>query len=90
MNHTIWKWALFPGANVIKMPRDSDILTAQVQYGDVVIWAKVALNGHENITVDRKFLVVGTGHALPSHGFKYIATAQMLGGELVWHVFEEV
>jgi hypothetical protein len=36
----------------------------------------------------RRFRVAGTGHELEPYVDRYIGTFQMLGGTLVFHVFE--
>jgi hypothetical protein len=70
----------------IKLPRGAKVLTAQVQHGDIKLWAFV--NTEEELE-DRLFRIVGTGHPLQNARFlNYIATVQLMAGPLVFHVFE--
>ena len=71
----------------ILMPKGAEILTVQVQYGEPCLWAKV--NPSNDMTL-RTILTAGTGHELPSTRTEYIGTYQLLGGDLVFHVFEEI
>lgn len=54
---------------------------------DVVeLWALADGNSFE-----RRFRVFGTGQILPSdRAIEHVGTAFALGGELVWHLFEDV
>ena len=83
MNTTIWKYVLRPHGS-IQMPKGAVVLTAQEQYGEVVIWAWV--NPEETEMVERKFLTPGTGHQIEEGALQYISTVQIDG--LVFHVFE--
>lgn len=80
--HTIWKFPLTVGAQVIEMPDDATLLTAQMQYRTPMLWAKVNPN---LLTRRRRIVVVGTGHAAPDDA-RYISTFQ--DGSFVWHVFD--
>jgi hypothetical protein len=56
------------------------------------IWALVDT---ERPTVDRKFWMFGTGHPIDERDVEldalyFIDTVQLLGGTLVFHVFEEI
>lgn len=85
--NTIFKYKLNHGTNEIDMPDGAVILTAQIQYGEVCIWARCQT---ENPNVRRKFQFYGTGHSIPLNASKYIGTVQEMLGKLVWHVFEIV
>jgi hypothetical protein len=70
------------------MPLDAEILTVQLQDGQMFnacIWAKV---NPENELEKRQFVVIGTGHSFDDTNHKYIGTYQE--GFFVWHVFEIV
>ena len=83
----IFKWRLnVYGAQTIRLPRGTEILTGKDQDGALHIWG---LCDPEAPLETRWFLVVGTGHDFPSGNWKYIATAHMCGGGLVWHMFVE-
>lgn len=42
----------------------------------------------ENFTVNRRFVVVGTGRDLPTEELTYIDTIQILGENLIGHIWE--
>ncbi len=82
---TIWKFPLqLTDTQKIPMPKDAQILSAQVQDGTLCIWALVDPDRPKE---ERKIEIHGTGNAsvnlLPK---TFIGTAQM--GMFVWHVFE--
>lgn len=68
------------------MPEGAHVLTAQMQGGDLVLWAIVQ---PDKPMEHRKFEVFGTGEPmeLPAES-PYVATVQ--DGPLVWHVFESL
>lgn len=75
-------------ANNISMPRGAQLLHVAAQEtpvyaASVCVWALV---DPEERMVTRQFLIVGTGHPVPAG--KYVGTALMDGGALVWHVFD--
>ena len=88
MEKTIWKFVLTPETLKISMPEDSIILTAKEQGNEICIWAEVSPS--KPLTV-RYFEIFGTGHPIPCEteaGRKYIGTAFLYGGKLVFHVYE--
>lgn len=82
---TIYKYKLQPGRTVLDMPDGAKVLTVQTQGDDVCLWALVEPN---KPTTRRFFDVYGTGHQMPADPGAYVATFQMGGSALVWHVFE--
>lgn len=83
---TIHKYELEPGANVVLMPRDAQVLTVQVQRRVPCMWAKV---DPTQPTEPRTFAIYGTGHDVPADPrLRYVGTFQQAEGALVWHVFE--
>jgi len=83
---TIYKYTLTPGRTTIELPEGAQVLTVQMQRDDVCLWARVDTAWP---TTARVFDVFGTGHAMPDDPrLVYVATFQMAGGSLVWHVFE--
>lgn len=79
----IYKYEL---AGIIQMPKDSRILTVDMQAGKTFIWAFVET---DNEPVEREFVVYGTGeHINNDAALSYIGTFQQLGGSLIWHIFE--
>ena len=85
----IFKYLILP-SNVkqkIMMPMNAEVLSFQMQNQQLYIWALV---DPDNEMEGRLFCVFGTGHEIVLDGEeKYIGTAQMMGGSLVWHLFEE-
>jgi hypothetical protein len=85
---TIFKYPLEVADNqVVRMPAGATILTVQTQWGAPCIWAIV---DDAQPNVNRKLLVVGTGHKLPLDCGQYVGTFQVEVGsaDLVFHVFD--
>ena len=85
--HTIWK---FPVPQVdsfmLELPRRARFLAMQVQHEKPQMW--FLLNPEEE-KIRRRFVISGTGHPVPeSQMLTHLATFQLLGGELVVHLFE--
>lgn len=66
----------YPGARV---------LSVQVQRDEIRI---LAIADAKATTVQRTFVVLNTGDAMPDLALRFWATVQMNGGALVLHVFE--
>jgi len=84
----IWKYKIEVNNIVIDIPKDSQILTIQVQKNTPCIWVLVNPN---NEIETRHFEVYGTGHNIyctDSIERKYINTFQLNDGDLVFHLFE--
>ena len=81
----IFKWALTPGSTGLHMPAGAKVLTVQMQGNEPQLWALV---DPEQPNERRTFEIHGTGHSVPENPGEYLATFQMDGGSLVWHVFE--
>jgi hypothetical protein len=69
----------------IQLPVGADILTVHEQHGSICLWALVNTNATK---IERTFRIAGTGHNLANGNFKYIGTAFLEDGALVFHVFE--
>lgn len=82
---TIYKYTLQPGRTVLDLPAEAKPLTVQMQHGQPCMWVLLDL---AQPPVRRIFDVYGTGHGMPADPGRYVATFQMEGGALVWHVFE--
>jgi hypothetical protein len=84
----IWKYPIPtpPLGEVFSLPLPdrATILDVQVQRGEPVIWA---LADTEADIVPRRFALYGTGHPVRD-GMRYHGTFQLLGGDLVLHLFE--
>lgn len=97
---TIYKYVLEPrDAQQVNMPNEAVVLSADVQRGEICIWAKVptdrpaAAMARKIADVEairaRTFLIYGTGHPMPDHdNFKFIGTVMLQSGDLVLHIFE--
>lgn len=84
---TIWKFKLHEGRQTWQVPAGATFLTAQMQAREPVLWALVDPKAP---TEHRTVEAYGPGQDLPAEPGRYIATFQMLDGQLVWHVFERV
>lgn len=71
------------------MPEGAEILSAQMQGSTLCLWALVTVNTATPRT-ERKIEIIGTGNSMDSANRRFISTAQMLGGSLVWHIFERL
>lgn len=70
----------------IGMPQGAEILCIQVQNEKPCIWA---LCDPDKPISQRLFVTFGTNGYLPETIYrKYIGTYQLIGGKLVFHVFE--
>lgn len=71
---------------VVDMPSQAKILSAQVQHGQIRLWA---LCDPAARIKQRRVLMFGTGQPFNglAQGFVYIDTVQV--GVYVWHVFAE-
>ena len=73
------------GSFVLQLPNDAVVLSFQCQGGFPMLW--VLLNS-ETDTVDRTFVVYGTGHPISEKKLDYIGTCQQMSGGFIWHLFE--
>lgn len=73
----------------LELPREAEILSFQCQHDAPCIWVLVE---PRNPPVKRRFRFAGTGHDIKQDpkGLKFIGTAQMHGGSLIWHLFEVI
>lgn len=89
---SVYKYTLTPnfeGMEIIKLPFGTKIIHADIQYGDVRIWALVDKN--EKTIETRIFRTYGTGQNIDEKlKLKHIGSTIMNDGTLVWHVFEEL
>lgn len=68
----------------IELPADAQILSAQLQYGEPVLWI---LLDPSTPKTKRHIIGVGTGHQVPDNS-NYIGTFQLNDGDFVIHLFE--
>lgn len=84
---TIYKYSLqLVDDPDIVLPQGARILTVQAQHETPCIWALV---DPEAALEPVGFRVVGTGHPFPDADDwpAYVGTFQLMGGQLVFHVF---
>lgn len=84
---TIYKYPLEITDNqCVKMPKDAQILTVQMQGKTPCLWAMVDT---ENEVVERFIEIYGTGNPITGQDSRrYISTFQVIGGALIFHAFE--
>jgi hypothetical protein len=73
----------------IDLPVGAKVLTIQTQHGNPQMW--VLLDPSEPY-ITHYFRIAGTGHPIeePQEDLRYIGTCQVLGGDLIFHLFEIV
>lgn len=87
MSTTIWKYRLDSlGLTKISIPGASKILSVGEQGGYVCFWVEVTPT--EPLR-ERTFAVYGTGHNMPDDPGTYLGTAMLMGGMLVYHLYEQ-
>lgn len=84
----VHKVTLNYGKQTLELPACA-ILCVQNQKEEVTMWYAVDEKSPEK-KFKRIFLVIGTGSVMEEEALKYIGTAQFQGGDLVYHVFEEI
>lgn len=94
MNSVVWKFELElrSGVQRVGLPRNSKVLSFDVQHDIPCIWALVdpepeGVSGVE----ERQFVLTGTGHTIEvpaGRKLLHVGTALHVGGTFVWHVFE--
>lgn len=82
---TVWKYPIpVMDLPTIRLPIGAQILTVAAQHDNLYLWALV---DPEAQTGEVQLRVLGTGHQCTNPG-RYIGTAHMMDGLLVWHVFQ--
>lgn len=84
---TIWKYSVEHGISTLEMPEGARILSVHNQGGKPVMWALVDPDAP---TVQRKFLLAGTGHGVSEDptDLVFLGTVLIMDGCVVWHIFE--
>ena len=88
MNNTIWKYTLnAEKVNIIDMPLGAEVLSVETHGTDIVLYALV--NSTEKAQQQIKVITYGTGHAIDVNisDFKFLGTAKLYKGSLMFHVF---
>lgn len=83
----IWKYPLkAQDLQEVQTPDGAQFIAAQVQNGQICLWAIVEPTLPK---VWRVIRIIGTGHEFDAMGLDHIGSVQLHGGTLVFHVFEE-
>ena len=69
----------------VSMPKDAEILSVGVQQDDIMIWARV---NPDAPMVDRKIIILGTGHEISEKNASLPFIGTVFMGSLVFHVFD--
>ena len=82
---TIFKYPLsVTDTQVLKMPKNADVFSAQFQGEQLCVWGLVDTEAELE---DREFRIFGTGQPFEVLGmFRFVDTVQQ-GDYFVWHVF---
>jgi hypothetical protein len=91
MNEVIWKFEIPAQTNSqVELPHGCEILSIGSQGDSVFMWGKFPEEYKDRLDT-REFEVYGTGHPIPvGVNRKFIGTVHMMGGSLVFHIFEKV
>ena len=88
---TIYKYTLTTHEKqIVPMPKDALILTASDQGSEVCVWVEVET---ENGLYPRMIEVFPTGGEIPTNmGTErtYLGTAKLMGGSLIFHIYERL
>lgn len=83
MTLAIWKAVIRPDQQTFDAPEGAELLTAREQGDDVCVWFRC---DKTKPMTPRRVEVCGTGHDAPTG--RYLGSAHLSGGALVFHVFE--
>lgn len=84
MNRTIWKSVLkVLDVQEINVPVGAEMLCAREQFEHICVWYRCDPSANLE---PRKIAIIGTGHPAPADG-RYLGTAALHGGQLMFHVF---
>ena len=87
MESTVWKAVLKPAdVQAIEVPEGAELLCAREQHEQICVWFRCNPAAPKT---ERDVAIVGTGHPAPPDG-RYLGTASLRGGQLMFHVFERV
>lgn len=88
---TVYKYSVVGGGSFfLDMPEGARILSVQTQRDAPCIWALVDTNARKKV---RQFILTGTGQPISCEtdwSMLFIGTFQLLGGDVVLHLFEVV
>ncbi len=82
----IWKAKLeLTDEQDIAVPEGAELLSAREQFDDVCIWFKC---NPQNPMTRKRIRIAGEGHHIPDDGHRFLGTAKLRGGSLMFHIFE--
>lgn len=83
---TIWKFPLgFNGKNCIEVPEGALLLAVDNQQEVPCLWFQV----DDKVDKEKRyFSIYSTDHPMPDETCDHVGTFLMMGGQLVFHVFE--
>lgn len=86
MSKTIWKVALkVADEQRIMVPAGAEMLCAREQFDDICVWFRCDPDAPKK---SRKIRIIGTGHPMREDDGRYLGTASVDAGRLMFHVFE--
>lgn len=88
MMKTVFKYTFSIGNGFwLDMPEGAKILSCDLQYGVPCFWVEVDT---DRPTKRYYYVIFGTGHPIADlTRLEFIATLQMAGGDLVWHIYRD-
>lgn len=85
MAETVWKFQIAEDyLTTLELPSGAQPLTAQVQDGDIQMWARLDPDQPRETW---KFFLLPTGGTLFPGAHHYLATVQLYGGRIAAHIF---
>lgn len=84
MAKAIWKFSFDPHVTCVELQRGARILTAREQGNAICLWAEVDPEAPREVLPCRAY---ATGEPLPENPGRYIGTASLAGGRLIFHVY---
>lgn len=87
---SIWKYQITTkDEQTIAMPGGAELLTIQMQFDNLCVWALV---DPDKPTKERTIRIFGTGHPIDADELRvmrYLGTYQLNGGALVFHAYDK-
>ncbi len=84
----VWKAVLQPvDVQQISVPQGAELLCAREQHERICVWFRCDPSAPQS---SRTVAIVGTGNGAPAADGRYLGTASLSGGALMFHVFERV
>lgn len=84
----VYKYKIDPNNTLVELPERAQILSVGAQLDDMFLWALVDESAEKSVA--KHFCVYGTGHEISHSHLQFIGTVHMYGGDLVFHIFENL